>query len=479
VRLSILFLLLCTTPHALAQVERFAVGTGSRPATVELRITIDGKPAGKVWEAYLDNLFRHLDLDGDGWLNKAEAARAPSAAFLASFLEGSLNLDAAASAIPFDELDTTRRGKVNRLDFGRYYKRAQLGRPRLRAGPIREQAVALTQALFHLLSPGRDGLTLTDLARAREVLLRVDWNCDEWITPDEILLVSPDSTGATRSHAPLTTLGVKRVDDGTTHTAMIFSMQLGRPGRAEAAVTAGAGGSSGTRLPDGGVRLKVEGGELDIKVGMGTVSRTLGMHAFFRQQFQAADGGGRGYVEFRQLDEYPALAGLFRLADRDGDRRLTSQEFESFLTLHAEGARSTVTVTAMDQSPGLFELMDENGDGRLSLRELYTAGQRLRGLFPPGNGRLQAQGLPRRLELRVTLGGSTPGNEKTAQAEAPRQPVQGPAWFKRMDRNRDGYVSFREFLGRLEDFQKLDLDGDGLISPEEAAKAVPAPKDRQ
>jgi Ca2+-binding EF-hand superfamily protein len=44
-------------------------------------------------------------------------------------------------------------------------------------------------------------------------------------------------------------------------------------------------------------------------------------------------------------------------------------------------------------------------------------------------------------------------------------------WFQRMDRNADGDVSGKEFLGRLKDFQKLDQNQDGLISPEEANRA--------
>jgi Ca2+-binding EF-hand superfamily protein len=47
----------------------------------------------------------------------------------------------------------------------------------------------------------------------------------------------------------------------------------------------------------------------------------------------------------------------------------------------------------------------------------------------------------------------------------------GPLWFRLMDRNGDGDVSAREFLGTAEEFQRLDLDKDGLISLEEAIKA--------
>jgi hypothetical protein len=39
-----------------------------------------------------------------------------------------------------------------------------------------------------------------------------------------------------------------------------------------------------------------------------------------------------------------------------------------------------------------------------------------------------------------------------------------------MDRNGDGDVSLREFLGTREEFEKIDTDHDGLISLEEAER---------
>jgi hypothetical protein len=40
-----------------------------------------------------------------------------------------------------------------------------------------------------------------------------------------------------------------------------------------------------------------------------------------------------------------------------------------------------------------------------------------------------------------------------------------------MDRNHDGEITWREFLGSREQFRKLDLDGDGVITIEEALRA--------
>ncbi|MBX9582607.1 MAG: EF-hand domain-containing protein, partial [Gemmataceae bacterium] len=56
-----------------------------------------------------------------------------------------------------------------------------------------------------------------------------------------------------------------------------------------------------------------------------------------------------------------------------------------------------------------------------------------------------------------------------AAAEPPPAAKTGvPDWFTKMDRNGDGDISRREFLGPLSLFRRLDADGDGLITPDEA-----------
>ena len=53
----------------------------------------------------------------------------------------------------------------------------------------------------------------------------------------------------------------------------------------------------------------------------------------------------------------------------------------------------------------------------------------------------------------------------------PRTPI-GPVWFQRMDRNMDGDLTWKEFLGPRHVFEALDADGDGLIDPQEAERAA-------
>ena len=63
-------------------------------------------------------------------------------------------------------------------------------------------------------------------------------------------------------------------------------------------------------------------------------------------------------------------------------------------------------------------------------------------------------------------------NRYNRRAQAQPAP-KGPLWFRKMGRNNDGDVSFREWLGTEEEFRRIDTDGDGLISAEEAERPTP------
>ena len=63
-----------------------------------------------------------------------------------------------------------------------------------------------------------------------------------------------------------------------------------------------------------------------------------------------------------------------------------------------------------------------------------------------------------------------PGRDTSALVgpASPPPTTTGPGWFQRMDRNHDGEISRREFLGPRPLFDRYDKNGDGVIEPGEA-----------
>jgi Ca2+-binding EF-hand superfamily protein len=115
------------------------------------------------------------------------------------------------------------------------------------------------------------------------------------------------------------------------------------------------------------------------------------------------------------------------------------------------------------------------------VREMRQGPKLLEQLDRDGKGQLTRDDLPRNYLLTLKRGPSDRGDANPQAAflalymgagqSEPEQPKTGPVWFRKMDRNRDGDVSRKEFLGSDEDFRMIDTDGDGLISLEEAEKA--------
>jgi Ca2+-binding EF-hand superfamily protein len=201
-------------------------------------------------------------------------------------------------------------------------------------------------------------------------------------------------------------------------------------------------------------------------------------------QLKQADSNGDGVIDENEAKTSRAFRGLFTMVDRDGDGKVTEKELTAYLDhlreLQTRAVAGCVTLVLTDQSRGLFDLLDANRDGRLSVREMRQAPELLKALDRDGKGYLTQADIPHSYRVALRRGPAEQGGNPAAlaalylggdQARAEPEPTAGPAWFRKMDRNRDGDVSRREFLFSDEMFRRLDRDGDGLISREEAEKA--------
>ena len=147
--------------------------------------------------------------------------------------------------------------------------------------------------------------------------------------------------------------------------------------------------------------------------------------------------------------------------------------WKAYLNLHTRAADGLATLWIEPQPRSWFSLLDVNRDGQLCVHELRHAWERLAHADAEKAGIVA---LPDFCEPAWTLT-FVRGLSHTSGVPLirPRRPGRGPEWFQAMDRNGDGFVSKREFIGSKALFERLDLDKDGLISPEEAAAASKLP----
>lgn len=214
---------------------------------------------------------------------------------------------------------------------------------------------------------------------------------------------------------------------------------------------------------------------------MGRISDTDVAVSFYLVKFIEQDADKNQYLSPSEFAGIGIPRTDFEAVDADGDGMIVRKELKDYLELFAAlQTRATLVVTVANKGTTLFKILERSGDFRLSPRELQEGFAKVEEFDLNNDGALAPGELQEHYDLEVSLAKpefmlnlfDNAAMQNPQQIEGIRRPqTSGPGWFRKMDRNQDGDLTWREFFGTHEDFNAIDTDGDGLIDLNEAIDA--------
>lgn len=500
-----------------------------RPVLIGLQIRVDGEEIGSSRQRYLDGLFASLDKNGDGKLDPAEAARIPSADQLGTDSTGERfdwtqideDGDEAVSREElfayvlrelgpplemierplrpvqvidfFGLLDRDKDGRISaseRTSIDESVKKLDLDRDE--TWNIDELTSFRNPDSLNAARVQRDPTEipfrmLMDEASAAEIAAEIQKRYalahggdGKGIGPVQLgrrpSQLAPSDTDV---DGRLSVVELSRfLQEATPEVRLIAELPNRKAGLPALAAVMNPDPES-NESPPGRRQLDVEMGGIALEMRATRPPTTaFDSRQFYRLQFRIADADKNKYLDRQEFGALNLPAATFEALDRDGDGMVLEKEVTDFIDGKSGAAENRVVMTISREGQSLFEALDTDRDRRLSMRELTAAPDRLAGLDLDHDGVLVETELVGnyRLSFEISRGGllnTQPQMAMTAPASAPvpRGSMSGPVWFRKMDLNRDGEVSEREFLGPLTLFEELDTTGDDFLSAEEAEAA--------
>jgi Ca2+-binding EF-hand superfamily protein len=405
-----------------------------------------------------DALFNHLDRDKDGSLSKDELAAAVSSLQRFDLDDDELidpaELEPFSNPMAAQQINLSQRGRVAPVPTV-----LELSPDDASIRPVR-----LLLKRYDVGTPsgspaGDNRLGRDEFQIEAKDFQAADMDSDGALDTEELRRylagVKPDLE-----------LNVKLPDDGKTPASIAVSGLGGKSVPPGVKVQALAVGDVAVSIGELNLEFHADAGEKSVE----------NAKQYYKSQFQAGDKDNNQYLEKSEVKDHGPFAALFDVLDRDGDGKVYMKEVDEFVARQADAARSQMVLTTSDQGRAIFAIMDLNRDRHLGAREIQGALPRVSSWDRNGDGRVKSDEIPHHYQLTIGRGQVTPvglniflnpGLNASADTAAT---APGPSWFKRMDRNRDGDVSRREFLGPRSEFERMDADRDGLISATEADK---------
>lgn len=203
----------------------------------------------------------------------------------------------------------------------------------------------------------------------------------------------------------------------------------------------------------------------------------------FLERLKAMDADGDGRVT---RAEWTGPEALFARLDANGDGVLDAADRRErpgrpegppgrpAPSDAGEGGAKERAARRAEDARRLFAEADRDGDGRVTGEE-FTGREALRRADQDGDGCVTLAELTAELERRARERPAPEADPGDTPAQgAPRRRVN-PEMLRRFDRDRDGKVTPEEFPGDEAAFAALDADGDGVLTERDAAAGPAQP----
>lgn len=497
----------------------FIFFTESAPIFLRLDLRLDGEDSTKIWQQFTDTVFASLDSDNDNLLTETECDAGTIARRLTRL----------GIVLPANWRQTmsSRTGSlVTKSQFTNLVR--ELGSSPISVNSVRPTANSSATSLFARFDLDGDGRLSSAEMNYSANIHKLDLDDDESISRDEVQAASNRLAPAMQNqNSNQMNEAIFHLDKHASQTQIVRRLLIQYDGKgrdpngsldagelglaAEELVKFDADGSgeldyfelrqwikrtasphlsvtvrlgersaaalfevtSKARIKDGTVhetrkRITLALSELQIEIEAERDGQAVDFKSLFVAQFQTADRDQNGYLELRETQGQALFTNRFATFDTDGDGKIYEDELAASAERLQAAARSHTAITFSNSGNTLFQIIDQNRDNVITQAEVDVTQGRASVWDKDANG-ISRDEIPRHVRLTISRG--LPGMSPTGVPSRGRSTTDvRPLWLQRMDRNRNGRITRREFLGPIEDFKKLDANNDGVIEIVEALR---------